>query len=133
MPFCPSCGAEYQSGVARCTECDLEVVESLTPDDIQEEGTDLTELASFPLASEAEMVQELLEGNGIRTVMRGDRDPIGATSGAAPTTLLVEKRDLVRATDLYDAYFAGENQAEVESPETEESNENERETRGRSR
>ena len=54
------------------------------------------------------MVQELLEGNEISTVLRGEVDPIGVSSRAAPTTLLVEERDLPHAREIYEAYFAGE-------------------------
>jgi hypothetical protein len=30
MPFCPSCHREYRSGFARCSDCDIELVESLS-------------------------------------------------------------------------------------------------------
>jgi hypothetical protein len=40
--------------------------------------------------------------------LRGEIDPIGMASGAEPTTLLVEERDLPHAQELYEAYFAGE-------------------------
>lgn len=29
MPFCPKCGAEYLPGNTRCTDCDLELVDTL--------------------------------------------------------------------------------------------------------
>ncbi len=111
MAFCPSCRAEYREGFTRCTSCDVDLVdeppdpasEELNPNELQ-----LADLASFPNASEAEMIQELLEGNGISTVIRGDADPIGATSGAEPVTLLVEAKDLARAREIYEAFFAGD-------------------------
>jgi putative signal transducing protein len=108
MPFCPNCRAEYKQGITHCPDCDADLVETL-PEETQDiEGTALVELASFPMVSEAEMIQELLEGNDIRTVLRGEVDPIGATSGAAPTTLLVEEKELERAREIYEAFFAGE-------------------------
>jgi hypothetical protein len=111
MPFCPSCRAEYREGFRRCEECDVELVAELpaqrghdrNPDKMQ-----LAKLASFPNASEAEMIEELLEGNGINAVIRGDVDPIGATSGAEPATLLVDEADLARAREIYEAFFAGD-------------------------
>ena len=69
---------------------------------------ELVVLASFPNVSEAEMIQELLEGNGITTILRGEADPIGTTSGAQPSVLLVEDTNLVRARQIYEDYFAGD-------------------------
>ncbi len=113
MPFCPACQTEYTAGSTRCADCDVALVDSLPATrETDQEEVELVELASFPNAPEAEMIQELLEGNGIRTIIRGDADPIGATSGAEPATLLVDKRDMARARELYDAYFAGETSAD---------------------
>ncbi len=108
MPFCPSCLAEYKPGITHCPDCDVDLVEKLPEQTQETEGTKLVELASFPMVSEAEMIQELLEGNDIRTVLRGEVDPIGAKSGAEPITLLVEEKELERAHELYEAFFAGE-------------------------
>jgi hypothetical protein len=83
------------------------------------EGVELAELAGFPTAAEADMIRELLESNEIRTVVRGETDPIGATCMAAPTTLLVDERDLERARELYDAFYAGRNvETEAEPSES---------------
>ena len=32
MPWCPECKAEYDASVAKCTDCDVELVEALPPD-----------------------------------------------------------------------------------------------------
>jgi len=117
MPYCPECRAEYRAEVQRCPDCDVDLTDSPPqepPVATDSEGLELIELASFPNYSEAEMIKEVLEGNGIRTVLRGEADPIGVVSGAQPSTLLVEERDSARAKEIYDAYFAGEG-AEVES------------------
>jgi hypothetical protein len=109
MPFCPKCQAEYEPPATRCERCAADLVECLPEAESAEaDGLQLVELASFPNVAEAEMIKELLEHNGIRTVVRGEADPIGVASGAAPTTLLLERRDLGRAQELYEAYFAGE-------------------------
>lgn len=118
MPFCPHCYTEYPTDTARCEACGSELVDSLPEGadraELDETATELVELAQFPNSSEAEMIRELLEGNGIRTVLRGDVDPIGVVSGATPSTLLVERIDLPRASQLYEDYFAGD-QAVAES------------------
>ncbi|NLT65539.1 MAG: hypothetical protein GXX84_02945 [Acidobacteria bacterium] len=104
MPFCPNCENEYSPGASACAVCGVRLPESA--DDAG--GTELVELARLFNVSQAEMINELLEKNGIRTVVRGEVDPIGIASKAEMTSLLVEKRDLARARELYDAYFAGE-------------------------
>ena len=116
MPVCPNCHTEYRVGVDQCPDCSVALVSSM-PEIRQDptENTTLVELAFFPNASEAEMVQEMLESNDIETVLRGETDPIGATSMAEPVTLLVQKHDFSSAKEIYDAYFAGdapESQAE---------------------
>jgi hypothetical protein len=111
MPYCPNCETEYRAGFERCSDCGAELVARLAEDDVEPpdlDAVELAELAKFPTSSEADMIRELLEQNGVRTVIRGDVDPIGATSWAAPTTLLVENRDLARARELYETYYAGE-------------------------
>ena len=117
MPFCPKCRSEYRPGFTRCTDCDLELIKSLPeekPEEFNQADVELIELATFPNSSEAEMIQELLEDNGISTVLRGDVDPLGLASGAESITLLVEEAKLVEAQKLYEDYFAGENEGDPE-------------------
>jgi hypothetical protein len=119
MPFCPNCESEYQAGIKRCSDCGAELVETLPDVDetaIDSEDVELVELASFPLSAEADMIRELLDTNGIRSIVRGETDPIGAASMASPAALLVEQRDLARARELYDAFFAGEEVIEETPP-----------------
>ncbi len=115
MPFCPNCGIEYRAGFTRCTDCNAELVPSL-PQELPAEGdtepVELAELAAFPNASEAEMIQELLEDNNISTVLRGDVDPLGVVPGSTNITLLVKQADLPEAQKLYEEYFAGEVEGE---------------------
>ncbi len=116
MPHCPRCRTEYGPGTSVCETCGAELDGSL-PDESSSEvtgenGVELVELATFPNFSEAEMIQELLEANGIQSVLRGEADPIGLASGATPSTLLVKRADLPPARQIYEDYFAGE----VEEP-----------------
>ena len=103
MPFCPSCRKEYGGEHRVCRECGSELVDALEPG-----GLKLVELATFPNVAEAEMIEELLEQNEIRTVLRGEIDPIGVASRAEQTTLLIEERNLARAQEIYEAFFAGD-------------------------
>jgi len=57
------------------------------------------------------MIQELLAGNQIESVLRGQEDQLGPVR---PVTLLVEKHNLESAREIYEAFFEG-----TETPETE--------------
>jgi hypothetical protein len=103
MAFCPNCRTEYGVEHRVCKECGADLVDAL-----ETRGLELVELAEFPDVAEAEMIKELLEKNEIRTILRGEVDPIGVASRAQPTTLLVEERDLARAQEIYEAFFAGD-------------------------
>ena len=106
MPFCPTCRIEYQSGVKRCADCDAELVDALPEEDKPAGDTGLVQLAVFPSAAEARLIQELLENNGIEAVLRGDMDPIGNVISTAPA-LLVDEAALPQAKEIYEAFFAG--------------------------
>ncbi len=108
MLFCPACRTKYGNPADKCENCGLTLVDALPEETADEEaGIELVGVATFSNVSEAEMVKEILEKNGIRTIQKGEVDPIGVTSGAVPVTLLVEERYLRRARELYEAYFAG--------------------------
>jgi len=106
------CRIEYRAEIDRCRDCEIELVDFLPEEPAADEAGDLVVLASFPNVSEAKMIQELLEDNGIATDLRGDVDPIGVISGVSPTTLLVMGNDLPRAKEIYNAFFAGDQPVE---------------------
>ena len=117
MPFCPDCHTEYGSGTEICKTCNTRLVQSPSQEtgDADAGSDTLVELATFSNVSEAEMIKELLEKNEIPTIQRGEVDPIGVASGAEPITLLVEARDLPRARELHEAYFAGNDVEDTQS------------------
>ena len=123
MPFCPGCMTEYREGFTHCVDCDLELVSALpqeSPELRLPDSINLVKLAGFSTVAEAEMMQELLEDNGIGTLIRGRTDPIGIPSGAARIELLVAGADLAHSTELYEAYYAGEPfEGEPQAPESE--------------
>ncbi len=106
MPYCPTCRTEYQSGISRCVDCDAELVDALPVEEEQASDTGLVQLAVFPNAAEARLIQELLENNGIEAVLRGDMDPIGNVTGTGPA-LLVQEASLPQAQEIYEAFFSG--------------------------
>ncbi len=110
--FCPVCESEYEPGVTRCAEHDVELVERLSP----ETAHDLSEARFVPLhnvgsPAEAEMVHDLLQQNGIRSaVQSGGSDAFAPLlSTTAPGALvLVDERDLDRAIEIYNSFFGGD-------------------------
>jgi hypothetical protein len=110
--FCPVCQAEYQSGITTCPDDNAELVERLNP----ATARDQSEARFVPLhnvgsPAEAEMVNDLLRQNGIRSVVRsGSSDAFSPLlSATAPgAAILVDERDLDRAQELYAAFFGGD-------------------------
>ena len=115
MPTCPNCQEQHPPGIERCPVCG-ESLKDTTASTNSTGETELLELAKFKTISEADLVKELLESNGVQTVVRGEGDPIG---GIELPTILVEQKDFRKALELYDSYFAGES-VESENVETDE-------------
>ena len=108
--FCPTCEAEYEPGIKQCPDDNTPLVEQLTPDNT---GRDVSEAQFVPLhrlgsPAEAEMVNDILRNNGIRSVVKsGGADAfsplLSATSEGA--VILVDERDADRAMEVYNAFF----------------------------
>jgi len=115
MPFCPKCQAEYREGFTVCKDCEVNLVDELTPENIIYDlsEAEMVPLAYFKTPAEAQMVHELLEKRGVRSMVQGASDTIAAVSGFTEVSVLVDERDVPRAKEIFDAYFSGE----VELPE----------------
>jgi hypothetical protein len=108
--ICPVCESEYQPGIKRCRDDGAELVERLAPD-INARGRREARFVPLPVFGSpisAEMVNDILRQNGIRSFLRSGGDdafsPLfsTATPGAA---VLVDERDLPRALEIYNAFF----------------------------
>ena len=123
MAFCPNCEAEYKEGITVCPDCQIELVDELTPGNRvhdRSEGEPVP-LQSFKTGAEAEMVRELLERNGIRSFVEGGDFAVIPSSFSQEVVVMVDERDLSRAVEIYNAYFdadatapASENQTDSE-------------------
>jgi hypothetical protein len=110
--FCPVCEAEYEKGIERCSDHDMKLVEQLSA----ESSRDRSEARFVPLhnigsPAEAEMVNDILTQNGIRSaVQSGGSDAFSPLlSTTAPGALvLVDERDLERAQELYNSFFGSD-------------------------
>jgi hypothetical protein len=127
--FCPTCEAEYEPGITRCADDGAELVERLSVDDGAQDGSEARFVTLHTLSSpaEAEMVNDILQQNGIRSVVQS-----GASDAFSPlfsvmapgAQVLVDERDLDRARELYASFF-GEDTSPLTGPASEENEEDE--------
>ncbi len=111
--FCPVCHAEYKRGITRCPDDGSELVERL---DVTTDAHDHSEARFVHLHNvgspiEAEMVNDILRKNGIRSVVQsGGADALSPllSSTSDGSAVLVDERDLDRAQELYNAFFGGD-------------------------
>ncbi len=110
--FCPVCESEYQPGITRCPDDNTELVERLDPTT----GRDDSEARFLPLHKlgspvEAEMVNDILTQNGIRSLVKsGGADALSPllSATAEGSMVLVDERDFDRAQELYSAFFGND-------------------------
>ena len=111
--FCPVCESEYEAGIATCPDDNTELVERLTPSNTVHDNSEASFrlLHTLNVPAEAEMVDDLLRKNGIRSMVRaGGADSLspalsGTGRGAA---VLVDERDYDRAMEIYTAFFGND-------------------------
>lgn len=113
LMFCPVCESEYEAGITECPDDNSQLVEKLTPENTVHDGSEASfrVLHSFNSPAEAEMVQDLLSRNEIRSVVRSSGldalSPLLSTS-ALGAAVLVDERDYDRAQELYAAFFGND-------------------------
>ena len=111
--FCPVCESEYEAGITRCPDDDTELVEHLTSENTLHDHSEarFVPLHNVGSPAEAEMVNDILTQNGIRSaVQSGGMDALSPLlSTTAPgAVVLVDERDFDRAQELYNAYFGND-------------------------
>jgi len=117
MPFCPKCGAEFVQGIALCSDCGVELVD--TPPVSQEPGKPELTLVEVWRAShelEAQMVRGLLESHGIDCALKGEAVRLThsiAVDGLAEVRILVRPEDVQRAKRIL-AFSDKDSKAESE-------------------
>lgn len=110
--FCTICESEYEPGITHCPEDNVPLVERLTPENAIHDTSEarLVPLHNMGSPAEAEMVNDILKQNGIRSVVKsGGSDALSpllsATDGAV---ILVDERDADRALEVYSAFFGSD-------------------------
>lgn len=111
--FCPVCESEYEAGITSCPDDGSELVERLTPENTVQDHSEarFVPLHNIGSPAEAEMVNDILTQNGIRSaVQSGGMDafsPLLSTT-APGAVVLVDERDYDRAMELYNAFFGSD-------------------------
>jgi len=127
--FCPVCESEYRTGVTYCPDDGAQLVERLSA---EEGATDPSEarfvtLHTLSSPAEAEMVNDILRQNGVRSVVQsGANDAFSPVfSAVSPgVAVLVDERDLDQARELYASFF-GEDTSPLTGPAGESEQESE--------
>ena len=108
--FCPVCESEYQPGVTRCPDDGAELVPQLNSRTALHDDSEarFVLLHNFGSPAEAEMVDDILKQNNIRSVVRsGGYDTLSPllSSTAIGAAVLVDERDYDRAEEIYQGIF----------------------------
>ena len=108
--FCPVCESEYEAGITRCSDDNSELVKRLTSDNTAHDSSEASFIQLHHLGSpaEAEMVNDILTQNGIRSVIKsGGADALSPLLSATRegAVIFVDERDFDRAKELYDSFF----------------------------
>jgi hypothetical protein len=111
--FCPKCEAEYEPGITQCPDDNEQLVEKLTADNTFHDSSEarLVPLHKLGSPAEAEMVNDILTQNGIRSVVKsGGFDAFSPllSSTSEGAVILVDERDADRALEVYKAFFGSD-------------------------
>ena len=110
--FCPVCEAEYEPGITECPDDNTPLIERLSPEttgDVSE--AELVPLHRLGSPAEAEMVNDILRKNGVRSVVKsGGADAFSPllSATAEGAVILVDERDADRALEIYNAFFGSD-------------------------
>ena len=105
--ICPVCEAEYEPGITQCPDDNANLVEKLSSPHDSSEARFVT-LHNMGSPAEAEMVNDILHQNGIRSVVKsGGADALSPLLSATweGAMILVDERDADRAREVYKAFF----------------------------
>ena len=108
--ICPVCEAEYEPGITQCADDNTTLVEKLTNIHDESEAS-FVSLHNFGSPAEAEMVNDILTQNGIRSMVKsGGADAFSPLLSATweGALIMVDERDVDRAREVYQSFFGAD-------------------------
>lgn len=108
--ICPVCEAEYEPGITTCPDDNATLVDKFTSPHDDSEAS-LVALHNLGSPAEAEMVNDILRQNGIRSVVKsGGADAFSPLLSATweGAVILVDERDADRAREVYKSFFGAD-------------------------
>ena len=108
--ICPVCEAEYEPGITQCPDDNAKLVEKL-PDIHDGSEARFVSLHNFGSPAEAEMVNDILTQNGVRSMVKsGGADAFSPLLSATweGALILVDERDVDRAREVYRSFFGAD-------------------------
>ena len=108
--ICPVCEGEYEPGITQCPTDDTPLVEKITSPHDESEAS-FVSLHNFGSPAEAEMVNDILTQNGVRSVVKsGGSDAFSPLLSATweGAMIMVDERDVDRAREVYQSFFGAD-------------------------
>jgi hypothetical protein len=108
--ICPVCEAEYEPGITQCPDDNATLVDKLTNVHDESEAR-FVSLHNFGSPAEAEMVNDILTQNGVRSVVKsGGADAFSPLLSATweGAMIMVDERDVDRAREVYQSFFGAD-------------------------
>lgn len=108
--ICPVCEAEYEPGITQCPDDNATLVDKLTNVHDESEAS-FVSLHNFGSPAEAEMVNDILTQNGVRSMVKsGGADALSPLLSATweGALIMVDERDVDRAREVYQSFFGAD-------------------------
>ena len=108
--ICPVCEGAYEPGITQCPTDDTPLVDKITSTHDESEAS-FVSLHNFGSPAEAEMVNDILTQNGVRSVVKsGGADAFSPLLSATweGAMIMVDERDVDRAREVYQSFFGAD-------------------------
>ncbi len=102
--FCPRCASEYLEGITECEDCGVKLVAELPKFEHSDEPLKMLRVTG---PTEAPMIEELLENNGIEAILQGQAAAatIPAAGDLNEVRIWVSASHAAHANELIEAFF----------------------------
>jgi len=108
--ICPVCEGEYEPGITQCPTDNTPLVDKIASPHDESEAS-FVSLHNFGSPAEAEMVNDILTQNGVRSVVKsGGADAFSPLLSATweGAMIMVDERDVDRAREVYQSFFGAD-------------------------